>query len=83
MTCMSAETRAELIAASRAYARESRRTEARLAVVRERLHAAIIAEKREGAKVSEIEDIVPYRRGHVTRILDKAGLVQKKADTAS
>lgn len=78
MRCMSAETRAELIAASRAYERETRRSEARTAAVRERLYAAIIAEKREGTLVSEITDIAPYRRGHVTRILDEAGLVKKK-----
>lgn len=74
MTCMSAETRAELVAASRAFQRETDRLEA----TRERLHAAIVAERKEGVKVSEIEDIVPYRRGQVTRILDAAGLVDKK-----
>lgn len=74
MMCVSAETRDELIAASRAYVRD----QARLDKTRERLHAAIVAERSEGAKVSEIEDIVPYRRGRVTGILDSAGLVEKK-----
>lgn len=74
MICVSDATRAELIAASRAH----ERAEVHIKGTRARLRAAIIAEKREGVKVSEIEDIVPYRRGHVTRILDEAGLVEKK-----
>jgi hypothetical protein len=78
MMCVSAETRAELIAASRAYEREMQRT----ARTRERLHAAIIAEKREGVKVSDIEDIVPYRRGRVTSILEAAGLTEKRKSAA-
>ena len=45
---------------------------------RERLHAAIIAHKRDGARVVDIEDIVTYRRGRVTSILAEAGLVEKK-----
>jgi hypothetical protein len=75
MIRVSDATRAELIAASRAYLREMDR----MKTIRRRLHDAIIAEKREGAKVSEIEDIAPYRRGQVTRILDAVGLVEKKA----
>lgn len=79
MGCVSRETRAELIAASRAFERDRKR----MTATRSRLHAAIIAEKREGAKISEIEDIVPYRRGRVTGILDAAGLVEKKDATKS
>ena len=75
MACVSEQTRAELTAASRAFVRERDRLKA----ARARLHAAIIAEKREGSTVSSIEDIAPYRRGQVTRILDGAGLVEKKA----
>lgn len=82
MKCMSAETRAELVAASRAYEREADRTDRRMTAVRERLHQAIIAEKREGTSVADIEDVAPYRRGHVTRILDSAGLVKKKPKPA-
>ena len=74
MTCVSEETKAELIAASRAYERETKRA----ADTRKRLHEAIISHKRDGAKVSEIEDIAPYRRGRITAILDDAGLVEKK-----
>jgi hypothetical protein len=78
MICVSDQTRAELIAASRAYERETRRVSA----ARARLYAAIIAERREGVSVADIEDITPYRRGQVTRILDAAGLVDKKIAAA-
>lgn len=81
MICVSDETRAELIAASRAYERD----QGRIKSSRERLHAAIIAERREGVKVSAIEDIAPYRRGRVTSILEAAGLTEKRkpADATS
>jgi hypothetical protein len=59
MKCMSAETRAELIAASRAYEREQARTDRRMEAVRTRLHAAIIAEKREDADVKRACDPHP------------------------
>jgi hypothetical protein len=78
MMFVSEETRAELVAASRAYEREMGRIKA----TRKRLHAAIIAERREGTKVSTIEDIAPYRRGRVTSILEAAGLTEKRAKPA-
>jgi hypothetical protein len=74
MTCVSDATERELKAASRAYERETKRAEA----TRKRLHAAIIEHRRDGAQVSDIEDIAPYRRGRITAILDAAGLVEKK-----
>jgi hypothetical protein len=74
MTCVSEETMSELRVASREFSR----IEERLRPARTRLHAAIIAERREGTSVADIVDISPYRRGRVTDILDQAGLVQKK-----
>lgn len=76
---VSEETRAELIAAARAY----RQQEKRSAAVRARLHAAIVAERKEGTKVSEIEDIAPYRRGRVTTVLEAAGLTEKRTQRES
>jgi hypothetical protein len=74
MIRVSEETRAELIAATRAYRQQEKRSEA----VRARLHAAIIAEKQAGESVSDITDIAPYRRGRVTSILKGAGLTEKR-----
>ena len=68
MIRVSEETERELRAANQAFVRLERR----IGPARERLHAAIIAHKRDGAKVEEIEDIVTYRRGRVTAILDEA-----------
>jgi hypothetical protein len=80
MTCVSDETKAELEAASREYVRLLGRDGrgGRAAEVRKRLRAAIVAHRSDGAKVSDIEDIAPYRRGRITTILDDAGLVEKK-----
>jgi hypothetical protein len=79
MICVSKETRDELVAASRAYAQHEKRTKA----LRDRLHAAIIAEKKEGTSVSEITDLAPYRRGRVTTILGDAGLTEKRSQRES
>ena len=75
MIRVSDETERELRDASRVFVR----LDDGLDKARVRLHAAIIAHKRDGAKVSDIEDIAPYRRGRITAILDKVGLVEKKA----
>jgi hypothetical protein len=74
MVCVSQETQDELAAASRAYRQQEKRSEA----VRARLHAAIIAEKREGTSVRNITDRSPYQRGRVTTILEDAGLTEKR-----
>lgn len=74
MICVSEETRAELIAATRAY----RLQEKRSADVRARLHAAIIAEKQADASIEDITDHSPYRRGRVFSILKGAGLTEKR-----
>jgi hypothetical protein len=74
MTCVSDLTERELRAASRQFALE----EKRLKRTRERLHSAIIEHRRDGAKVADIEDIAPYRRGRITSILKAAGLVEDR-----
>ena len=74
MIRVSDETERELREATRAFVR----FDDGLDKARARLHAAIIAHKRDGASVSAIEDIAPYRRGRITAILDKVGLVEKK-----
>jgi hypothetical protein len=80
MMCVSDATEAELRAASREYVRLLGRDGrgGRAAAVRSRLRAAIIAHKADGAKVSDIEDIAPYRRGRITTILEAAGLTEKR-----
>jgi hypothetical protein len=75
MMLVSDATEAELRAASREYVRVVKE---RTPQVRARLRAAIVAHRADGAKVSDIEDIAPYRRGRITSILDDAGLVEKK-----
>lgn len=78
MECVSAETERELREANRAFVRSESNTKQ----ARARLAAAIIEHKRDGASVASIEDMVTYRRGRITAILDGAGLVEKKTKPA-
>jgi hypothetical protein len=71
---MSAETEARLTRASRAYAR----LRDQFAAAREELAAAIVAERREGALIEDITAKVPVRQTQVNRILEAAGLTEKR-----
>jgi hypothetical protein len=75
MDVMSDATQARLTKAARAYTRakdqfDSARTE---------LVAAIVAERREGTLIEDITAKVPYRQTQVNRVLEAAGLTEKRA----
>ena len=74
MDFMSNETRARLAKASRTYAR----LQAQLKEAREELAAAIVAERKEGGLIEDITAVVPYRQTQVNRILEAAGLTEKR-----
>jgi hypothetical protein len=71
---MSAETEARLARAARTYSR----ARAQMDAARAELVAAIIAERREGSLIEDITAKVPYRQTQVNRILDAAGLTEKR-----
>jgi hypothetical protein len=75
MDFMSAETRARLLRAGRAYERTRKQFED----ARAELAAAIVAERREGTLIEDIAALVPYRQTHVNRILEAAGLTEKRS----
>ena len=77
MERMSDETRARLAKASRAYTRGKPQWEA----IRRELADAIIAERREGALIEDIAARVPVRQTQVNRILEAAGLTEKRPRT--
>lgn len=74
MEFMSDETRARLIKASRTYARLQQQAED----ARKELAAAIVAERKEGVLIEDITALVPYRQTQVNRILEAAGLTEKR-----
>jgi len=78
MDCMSTETQARLTRAARTYGRL--RDQFRDA--RAELAAAIIAARREGALIEDITAKVPYRQTQVNRILEAAGLTEKRSRRA-
>ncbi|HMG65747.1 MAG TPA: hypothetical protein VK599_22605 [Streptosporangiaceae bacterium] len=71
---MSEVTEARLAKASRAYSRMKPQFEA----VRHELADAIVAERREGTLIEDITEKVPYRQSQVNRILEAAGLTEKR-----
>lgn len=75
MDFMSAETRSRLLRASRAYSRAKEQFDN----ARAELVAAIIAERREGVLIEDITALVPYRQTQVNRVLEAAGLTEKRA----
>jgi hypothetical protein len=79
MELVSAETEARLTRASRAYVRLKRQ----LDDARAELAAAIVAERREGTLIEDITARVPYRQTQVNRVLEAAGLTEKRAPRAS
>ena len=74
MDLMSAETKARLSRAARTYSR----LQAQLKEAREELVAAIIAERKEGALIEDITMAVPWRQTQVNRVLEAAGLTEKR-----
>jgi hypothetical protein len=79
MECVSVETEVRLVRAARAY----KRLKPQLDAAREELAAAIVAERREGTKIEDITAKVPYRQTHVNRILEAAGLTEKRTPRES
>jgi hypothetical protein len=74
MECVSAESKARLNRASRTYTRLKPQWEA----ARKELAAAIAEERREGEKIEDITARVPIRQTQVNRILEAAGLTEKR-----
>jgi hypothetical protein len=75
MDCVSEETEARLARAGRAYSR----LKGQLDQARHELAAAVVAERLEGTKIEDITARVPWRQGQVNRILEAAGLTEKRA----
>lgn len=75
----SSEAKARTARASRAYTRLM----TQLAEARAELAAAIIAERKEGEKIEDITARVPYRQTQVNRVLETAGLTEKRAPRES
>jgi len=74
MEFMSDETRRRLQRASRAYERARSQLEA----ARDELRDAIVAERKDGGLIEDITAAVPYRQTQVNRILEAAGLTEKR-----
>jgi hypothetical protein len=74
MECVSAETEARLTKAARTYAR----LRVQMKDARDELVDAIVAERREGTLIEDITERVPYRQTQVNRILEAAGLTEKR-----
>lgn len=60
-------------------AREYVRLKDEFAAARAELGAAIVAERREGELIEDITGRVPYRQTQVNRVLEAAGLTEKRA----
>jgi hypothetical protein len=74
MECVSAETEARLAKANRSFVRLRDQAEQ----ARRELAEAIVAERREGTTIEDITAKVTYRQTHVNRILEAAGLTEKR-----
>jgi hypothetical protein len=79
MDFMSAETRARLTRANRNFVR----LRDQLEVARKELAAAIVAERKEGTLIEDIAGMVTYRQTQVNRVLEAAGLTEKRAKPES
>ena len=75
MDRMNTETRSRLLRASRTYTR----LRDQFSAARDELADAIIAERREGTLIEDITALVPYRQTQVNRVLEAAGLTEKRA----
>ena len=69
------EMRARLTRAGRNYTRAKEAFDA----ARAELVAAIIAARKEGTLIEDIAGLVPYRQTQVNRVLEAAGLTEKRA----
>jgi hypothetical protein len=74
MDAMSDETRARLTRANRNYVRLKKQFED----ARAELADAIIAERKDGGLIEDITALVAYRQTQVNRILEAAGLTEKR-----
>lgn len=74
MDLVSDETRARLLRANRAYVRLKQQLDA----ARAELADAIVAERKEGVLIEDITGLVAYRQTQVNRILEAAGLTEKR-----
>ena len=79
MDFMSAETRSRLTRAARAYSRAKDQFDN----ARAELAGAIVAERKEGTLIEDIAGLVPYRQTQVNRILEAAGLTEKRTKPES
>ncbi len=75
MDTMSDETRARLTRANRNFVRLRQQLEA----ARTELAEAIVDERKEGTLIEDITGMVVYRQTQVNRILEAAGLTEKRA----
>jgi hypothetical protein len=74
MDAMSDETRARLTRANRNFVR----LRAQLDAARAELADSIIAERKEGTLIEDITGLVIYRQTQVNRILEAAGMTEKR-----
>ncbi len=74
MECVSEETRTRLRRANRNYVR----LRDQFAEARRELAEAIVDERREGTLIEDITGDVTYRQTQVNRILEAAGLTEKR-----
>ena len=79
MECVSVETRARLRRANRNFVR----LRDQFAEARRELAEAIVDERREGTLIEDITGDVAYRQTQVNRILEAAGLTEKRAKPES
>lgn len=75
MDAMSDETRARLLRANRNFVRLKQQLDA----ARAELADSIVAERKEGTLIEDITALVTYRQTQVNRILEAAGLTEKRA----
>ena len=69
------EMRARLTKAGRDYDRARKQIEG----ARAELVAAIVAARKDGTLIEDIAALVPYRQTQVNRVLEAAGLTEKRA----
>ena len=73
------EVRARLTKAGRAYDRARKQFDD----ARTELVAAIVAARKAGTLIEDIAALVPYRQTQVNRVLEAAGLTEKRAKPES
>ena len=79
MDFMSDESRSRLLRANRNYVR----LRDQFAAARTELADAIVAERKEGVLIEDITALVAYRQTQVNRVLEAAGLTEKRAKPVS